>query len=92
MNFTTQEICTSLVITWNLVPDDPCPITGYRIDVGDSTVSRAAGVTSFNYTFGGDSCERTYPISVYAINAAGIGSKTVANQTITCTRKGLPKV
>ena len=88
MDFATQERCTIIDITWNALPNFPCPITSYRIDVNDTTISPAAGETSFNYLLGDDSCGKIYQISVYAISAAGIGSKTFANQFITCARKG----
>ena len=88
VGFATQERCNnSISITWNALLNDPCPIIGYNIDVNTTTISKTAGVTSFNYPLGNDSCGKTYQISVYAINAAGIGSKTFSSQFITCTRK-----
>lgn len=88
VDFATREMCNIIVITWDALPDDPCPITGYRIEVNDTTVSETAGVISFNYPLEDQSCGKTYQISVYAINDAGIGNKTFENQFITCTRKG----
>ena len=89
VDFATRETCNnSIAITWDALLESPCPITGYMIDVESTTVSVTAGATSFNYSLGENSCGRTYQISVYAINAVGIGNKRFINQPITCTRKG----
>ena len=88
VTFNTQEQCKSIIITWNALPAGPCPITDYMIDIGATTRSVGTGVTTFNYPFGDDSCGTTLRISVYAINPAGIGTKTFKNRPITCTGKG----
>ena len=90
VTFATQQFCNSIVITWNAVPDDPCPVTGYKIDVDNTTISVPAGLTSFNYVYplGDNYCGNTYHISVYAISAAGMGSKAFTNQLIICECKG----
>lgn len=80
-------MCNIIAITWNALPDDPCPITMYMIDVNDAIIAVARGVTSFNYPLGDGSCGKTYSISVYAISVAGIGSKSIANQLIACAGK-----
>ena len=78
---------------WSPLPAGPCPITDYKIDVGDTTISVGTRVTSFKHPFGDDSCGTTLQISVYAINPAGMGTKTVQSNAITCTgTKGLFKL
>ena len=81
-------MCNIIALTWNALPDDPCPITGYEIDVNGTTIAVARGVTSFNYPLGDGSCGKMYWISVYAISVAGIGNKTFVNQFIACAGKG----
>ena len=88
VTFNIQERCKRLIITWNALPAGPCPITDYNIDVGDTTIPVGTAVTSFNYAFGDDSCGTTLQISVYAINPAGTGTKTVQSHSVTCTGKG----
>ena len=88
VTFTTQITCDIITMTWDSLPDVPCPITAYMIDVDSTTLSAGAGATSFNYMLGDGFCGNTYQISVYGVSTSGTGSRAIRQQATTCAGKG----
>lgn len=84
VEFTLQQYCYKIVISWTALSDNPCPITGYSITVGSSTETVDADVTNYNYPISDSDCGNTLQISVSAVNAAGTGSSTTNSIDVVC--------
>ena len=87
VTFSTQAMCKIITITWNALPDDPCPITGYVINVQSNTIPVPAAMTSWDYRYSAGACGKTLAVTMHAMNSVGSGSTSSRNQNIICEGK-----
>ena len=85
--FNSNIECDTIVINWTPLPDDPCPISEYVIDISGVAVSLSTNWTNFTHPIGDSDCGNTFDISVYAVSVAGNGSNSTESLTINCTRE-----
>ena len=81
------QICNDIITKWTTPIDQPCPITGYSVNISVGGVVLPNTMNQTNYTLSVNSsiCGKTFEISVSAISAAGTSNATSSSITVTCT-------
>ena len=84
----TAYDCVSVLANWTAVSDDPCPITGYSVNIsGSSAVLVAANQTTYSHPISESDCGTTLDIHVSANTMFGTSSVTSESILILCTRE-----
>ena len=92
LKLVTVYDCIELLTKWTTLSDDPCPITGYTINISGSTEAVAADQTTYSHPINDSDCGTTVDIHVSTINIFGTSSITSSSILIACTRKGIEGV
>ena len=89
VNFTSEQICNEIVITWSNISDSPCPITWYNINIAGMTMTTPPNANNFTYRISDSDCDTftTLQISMSARSEAGTGHEMNRSQDIICTRE-----
>ena len=83
----TAYDCVSVLANWTALSDDPCPITGYSVNISGNAVLVAADKTTYSHPISESDCGTTLDIHVSANTVFGTSSVTSESILILCTRK-----
>ena len=88
MSSEAVQVCNDIVSNWSVPCNQPCPITGYSVDIDDVLMSEITNQTSYTLPIDESVCGETLGIRVSAINTTATNDDVISkNITIICTRK-----
>ena len=79
--------CISILANWTPFYPDPCPITGYIVNISGIVTLLAANQTSYSHPVSESDCWTTLDIHVSGNTVLGTSSIISQSVTIVCTRE-----